>query len=99
MLHLCMATIQYDSIPNDAIIDLKVSGEYYEKLKIVLLSLTEQVPAEELLPMIEKFKTPQAHNTALEHNIYTLLILIKTIEDEAKKQKVTIVKDMELPDK
>jgi hypothetical protein len=94
-----MTTIQYDSIPGDAIIDLRVSGAYYEKLKIVLLSLTEQVPPDQLIPMMEKFKTPQAYDTALEHNIYTLLILIKTIEDEAKKQKVTVVKEMELPDK
>lgn len=94
-----MATIQYDSIPADAIIDLKVSGAYYEKLKIVLLTLTEQVPPDQLLAMMEKFKTPQAPDSALEHNIYTLLLLIKTIEDEAKKQKLTVVKDMELPDK
>lgn len=94
-----MGKIQYDSIPGDAIIDLKVSGEYYEKLKIVLLSLTEQVPPDQLLAMMERFKTPQAPENALEHNIYTLLILIKTIEDEAKKQKLTVLKELELPDK
>jgi hypothetical protein len=99
MLHLCMATIQYDSIPGDAIIDLRISGAYYEKLKIVLLSLTEQVPPDQLLPMMEKFKTPQAPDSALEHNIYTLLLLIKSIEDEAKNQKLTVVKEMVLPDK
>ena len=49
--------------------------------------------------MMEKFKTPQAPDNALEHNIYTLLLLIKTIEDEAKKQNLTVVKDIELPDK
>ena len=93
-----MATITYDAIPSDAIISLKLSGAFYEKLKIVLLSMTEKVPADKLLPMLEKFKTPQAHEDAEEFSIYTLLLLVKSIEDEAKKQGLTETKEMVLPD-
>jgi hypothetical protein len=93
-----MSTIKYDAIPHDALIDLKISGHFYEQLKIALMSLCEAQKPEDLLKMFEKFKTPQPAEDSSEHNIHTLLVLIREIEVKAKEQGKTIEKEMVLPE-
>lgn len=99
MFYICvMATVKIDTIPSDSIIDMKISGAFYEQLKIVLLSQTEKVKPDDLMAMLERFKNPQPAENAEEHTIYTLLVLINEIERKAKEQGLTKVQEVVLPD-
>lgn len=93
-----MNTIKYDAIPSDAIITIKLSGAFYDKLKVSLLSICSTVDPQELLALLEKFKTKGPADDATEHNIYTLLMLIRDIEESAKVQGLTKEKEMTLPE-
>lgn len=93
-----MANIKYDAIPHDAIITIKLSGAFYEKLKISLLSICDTISPQDLLLLIEKFKVKGPAEDATEHNIHTLLMLIRDIEINAKNQGLTVEKEMVLPE-
>ena len=93
-----MSTIKYDAIPTDAIITIKLSGAFYDKLKVSLLSICSTVEPQELLTLLEKFKTKGPADDATEHNIHTLLMLIREIENSAKTQGLTQEKEMVIPE-
>jgi len=93
-----MAKIEYQTIPNEAIIDVKVSGSFYLRLVTLLNSLGESVPLEEFKDVLEKIKEDKPAGSLFEFNVHTILMMIYEIESEALKQKKSKTEEIEVPD-
>jgi len=93
-----MAKMTYKSIPNDAIIDIKVSGSFYLRLVELLNSLGESVPLDEFKDVLEKIKDDKPAGSLFEFNVHTILMMIYEIEKEALSQNKAKDEEIEVPD-
>lgn len=93
-----MAKMKYETLPNEAIVDIKVSGSFYLRLVSLLNSLGESVPLEEFKDVLEKIKEDKPADSLFEFNVHTILMMIYEIESEAIKQKKTKEEEIEVPD-
>lgn len=92
-----MEKIKYQSIPFDALIDIKVSGTYYRKVIDLLTQHSETVSQDEFIKIVTKVKDNEPYTTLLEMTIHTLISLIYEIEHSAIEQKkcITVEKDID----
>ena len=81
-----MANISYPTVPDDAIIDIQVSGLFYRQTMNALLAISESRPKEELKIALESMKENRASNNYFEATVRTLTALIFEIENKAKAQ-------------
>ena len=90
--------MKYETLPNEAIVDIKVSGSFYLRLVSLLNSLGESVPLEEFKDVLEKIKEDKPADSLFEFNVHTILMMIYEIESEAIKQKKTKEEEIDVPD-
>lgn len=93
-----MAKIKYKTIPQDAIIDIQVSGSFYRRIVEILTSLGNAMKPEEFKAVLEKLKTTDSPANLHELNIHLNIMLINEIEQQAVKQNKTKEVEIEVPD-
>ena len=93
-----MAKVKYPTIPEDVVIDLKISGGFYKDLGALLLSLSKELKQEEYAQCVEKLKTGKPAHTLKEANIMLITALVFTMEHAAKEQGLTKEIEVEVPD-
>ena len=87
-------TIKYKTIDHKSIVDIQVSGAYYESIVQLLLSLSESVPKEEYVEVLKKYKEEKDASTLFELNIHLLITLVFEIERMALAQNK--IKEVEI---
>lgn len=90
--------IQIDVIPQDAIIDLKVSGAFYLQLKALLFDLSKDFTPEKFLEISKNIKEQKPLETAQETFVVTMTALIVEIEKQAQSQSKTVKQDFDASD-
>lgn len=93
-----MANVKIKTIPIDAIIDIQVSGSYYQKIIQVFMDITAPLSPEEFTRITNKLKNNEQPADMMEVKIFTMLILILEIEQQAHKQNKVVEKEIDLPD-
>jgi len=93
-----MAKIKYPIIPNDAIIDIQVSGSFYRRLVDLITELGNSKPMDEFKAVLERLKTTEGAKDAYELNVHLVMMLIYEIEKKAFEQKKTKEEEIEVPD-
>ena len=87
-----MSNLKLPVIPDDAIIDIQVSGYFYKQLQQLLLATSQTKSPEELKKVLIKIKENNKYEDLYEAQIHTLTTLIVSIEKAAKEQnKIEIV--------
>jgi len=87
-------TIKYKTIDHKSIVDIQVSGAYYETAVQLLLALSESVPKEEYVESIKKYKEEKDPTTLFELNTHFLITLVFEIERMATAQNK--IKEVEI---
>jgi len=93
-----MAKIKYPSIPDEAIVDLKIIGTFYRSLAQLLLGLSQELKPNEYQAIIEKLKNKEPATDIKELNIMLVTALVFSIELAAEEQKVTTEIEVDIPD-
>jgi hypothetical protein len=93
-----MAKIKFPTIPNDAIIDIQVSGSFYRRLVDLITELGNSKPIDEFKAVLERLKTTEGAKDAYELNVHLVMMLIYEIEKKAFEQKKTKEEEIEVPD-
>ena len=93
-----MAKIKYPTIPEDVVMNLKISGKFYKELGTVLLELTKELKENEYTQCIEKIKTNTPAENIKEANIMLITALVFSMEYAAKEQGLTKEVEIETPD-
>lgn len=93
-----MAKTKFPSIPDDAIIDLKISGTFYRSLAQLLLGLSQELKPEEYQAVVEKLKNKGQAADIKELNIMLVTALVFSIELSAEEQKLTKEIEVDIPD-
>lgn len=93
-----MAKIKYDTIPEDVLIDIQISGSFYRRMVDLLTMLAESVPLEDFKKVLEKMKENKPAEDMFEFNVHTLISLIYEVELKAKDQNKLKKAEMEVPD-
>lgn len=93
-----MAKITYPTIPEDVLIDLKVSGSFYQALSQLILALTQELSNEEYAACLDKIKTKEPASNAKELNILLMVSLLFSLEQGAKDQGLNKDVEIEIPD-
>jgi hypothetical protein len=89
---------KYPSIPDEAIVDLKVAGTFYRSLAQLLLGLSQDLKPEEYQAIVEKLKNKESAADIKELNIMLITALVFSIELAAEEQKVTKEIEIDIPD-
>ena len=93
-----MAKITYPTIPDDVLVDIKVSGSFHKRLVSLLGGLGESVPLDEWKAVLERLKTDKPADTLFEFNVHTILMMIYEVEVEAQKQGKITTAEVDDPD-
>lgn len=93
-----MAKIKYPSIPDEAIVELKIVGSFYRSLAQLLLGLSQELKPNEYQTIIEKLKNKQPATDIKELNIMLITSIVFSIEMAAEEQKVTTQIEVDMPD-
>jgi hypothetical protein len=87
-----MGKLQYASIANDTLIDIKISGSFYTKLVDLSIKLSQSKSPEEFKEILDKLKKGEPETDLFSLNISVVLAVIFEIEKQAKEQnKIQIV--------
>ena len=79
-------TVKYKTIDSKSIVDIQVSGAYYENVVQLLLGLSQSVPEEDYVEALKKYKEETNPATLFELNIHLLITLVFEIERMALAQ-------------
>ena len=93
-----MAKITYDTLPPDALVDIKISGTFYRKMVDLLTMLSESVTLEEFRTVLQKMKENNLAEDLFELNVHTIMSLIYEVEVQAKAQNKCIKAEIEVED-
>lgn len=93
-----MAKITYDTLPPEALVDIKISGTFYRKMVDLLTMLAESVPLEDFRKVLEKLKENKPAEDLFELNVHTLMSLIYEVEVQAKAQDKCKKAEIEVDD-
>lgn len=93
-----MAKISYPSIPHDAIIDIQISGYFYEQLVNSMTALSESRPQEELNSALLSMKEDRPAKDYYEASVRTFVSLVYEIESKAKFQNKMTDVEIEVED-
>jgi len=87
-----MAKISYPTIPENAIIDIQVSGCFYNQIVNSLTALAESRPIEEFNEALLSIKEDRSSKNYFEASVRTFVSLIYEIEAKGQAQgKITTV--------
>lgn len=81
-----MSKVTYEGVDRNAIIDIQVSGYFYQQLVHNLLLLGESQTPEKFKKVLEKMKTNTPANDLFELSVRNLVALVHEIETKAKAQ-------------
>lgn len=93
-----MAKLKFDTIPNEALIEIQISGSFYKRMVDLITMLGESVPLEDFKSVLEKLKDNNPANDMFEFNVHTIICLIYEVEKQAKAQNKTVISEFEVPD-
>lgn len=93
-----MATIKIPTIPEEALVELKISGSFYKATSQVIIGLVQKLTPENYKLVCDKVKNNEPATSVEELNVMLLISLIYTIEKAAEVQKLTVEKEVEVPD-
>jgi hypothetical protein len=80
----------YDAIPSDALIDIKIQGDYYVSLKSVFNTYLIEDESKSSIGKIVENITNNKITSMKEHRLYLMYLLIVQIETDAKAQGLTV---------
>jgi|JI10StandDraft_1071094.scaffolds.fasta_scaffold00352_46 hypothetical protein len=87
-----MAKLKYSTIPNDTLVDIKISGSFYTKLVDLSIKLSQSKSPEEFKETLDKLQKGEPETDLFSLNISVVLAVIFEIEKQAKEQnKIQIV--------
>lgn len=92
-----MAKITYDTLPQDALVDIQISGSFYRRMIDLLTMLSESVPLEDFKKVLEKLKENKPAEDMFEFNVHTIMSLIYEVEVQAKAQNKSVKAEIEEP--
>lgn len=89
------------TIPNEAIVELKMGGAFYHRLHKVLIDHTGSTSKEHLLVAVDLIKRDMAEKNDFAYNMETLFILLRDVEKAFQDAGLTVEEEMEfeIPDK
>jgi hypothetical protein len=93
-----MAKVKFKGITADTIIDIKVSGYFYNKIMTVLTMLGQSVTPQEFTAVINALKDDKEKPSLLELNIEVLISLLSEIEKQAIEQNKVKEQEVDVPD-
>lgn len=95
-----MEKASVETIKNDAIIDIQVSGAFYRALQHVINHLVQYESEESLKAVIDKLNAGESSEnfTPWEFAIETMIVLCAEIEAKARKQNAIELVDVDLID-
>jgi hypothetical protein len=83
------------AIPLDAVINLKISGKFYNDLKVAFNDFLLEDESKESVAKILDNLLNNTVTSAKEHRLYFYFLLLASIESEAKLQEVIVYKTFE----
>lgn len=93
-----MPTQKIETIPFDASVKMEIPGSFYARLQQLVVSYSMSKTPEEMQKALKKLATNEDPADEFEYHLHTLMILVHTIEKEAKKQNLLKLEDMEIPE-
>jgi len=84
-----MANIKVQTLPNDALVDIQISGVFYRQLTDLLLGLGDSRLPEEFQKVLEKMKDNNPPEDLYELNVQTITTLVYEIELKGIEQGKT----------
>lgn len=82
------------TIKEDDIIDIQVNGSFYARVQALMFYLLDGKEPEFVTEVFEKIKNNQIDDEYVAH-LQTVVVLMREIEEEAKKQDKITEKDVE----
>lgn len=84
-----------ETIKADAIIDLKIGSKFLQDLQAVLFYISNLQPVNKIQETVNKANTLGEDSLdEWEKSIYTMLVLITTIEENARTAGLTAIEDI-----
>lgn len=80
-----MSTKQIETIPLDAIIEIKMSGAFFARIQQLVVNYSSQKTPEEFKQALENLKSGEPKNE-FEYHLLTLMVLMTDFEARAKEQ-------------
>ena len=90
-----MAKFSYPIIPNEAIIDIQVSGAFYNDLLALQVSLAETVTLDQYKAILEELKNDKPADSVFSNTVQIIMAVIYEIETKAKAQGKTKMIDVD----
>jgi len=89
-----LENIKVDTIPLNALMNIQVSGAFYNTIQQLLVALLseKQDQMEELVPLLKELET-RAPKNLWENQVVIFTALMTAIEDAAKEQKLIVRED------
>ena len=82
------------TIKEEDIIDIKVNGSFYARIQALMFYLLEGKEPQFITEVFEKIKNNNIDDAYVAH-LQTIVVLMREIEEEAKKQNKITEKDIE----
>lgn len=82
------------TIKEDDIIDIKVNGSFYARVQALMFYLLEGKEPQFITEVFDKIKENKIDDPYVAH-LQTIVVLMREIEEEAKKQNKITDKDIE----
>lgn len=82
------------TIKEEDIIDIKVNGSFYARIQALMFYLLEGKEPQFITEVFEKIKNNNIDDAYVAH-LQTIVVLMREIEEEAKKQDKITEKDTE----
>ena len=82
---------KFEALPKDALVEIKVSGRYYQDLKTVFTNMLVDGETDDSIGKILDNLTEAKITSLKEHRLYVMFVMIAQVETEAKAQGVTVM--------
>jgi hypothetical protein len=92
-----MGKLQYNTIANDQLVDIKISGSFYTKLMDLSIRLSQSKSPEELKKTLDALATGEPETDLYSLNLSVVLAILLEIEKCAKEQGKTHLVEIEEP--
>jgi hypothetical protein len=83
-----------NTIKEEDIIDIKVNGSFYARIQALMFYLLEDKEPQYITEVFEKIKNNTIDDAYVAH-LQTVVVLMREIEEQAKKQDKITEKDVE----
>ena len=93
-----MTKITFPVIPDEVLIDLRISGTFYKALSQTLLAYTQSLTDQEFTEIRQKLKDNGDATDLKQLTVMLLTSLVFSLEKSAEEQKLTKIVETEIPD-